>query len=247
MASPSIKPTKRLLAGGAAALGAGLLAVGPLRAAAQDDGDDGDGWVDSALDGLVDDGTITQAQADAVADALQEARPDHFPGFGPWGPGGLFAVGVEVLDETADAIGISNDELLDALRDGQTIAEVAESEGVDPQTVIDALVAATRERLDEAVADGRVEQEDADERLADVTERITEFVNEGAAKFRERFPRPGPDEGWFEDRWEHRGPFDWDDEKTEDSSPNDSAPDTTSPDTTSPDTTSPDTSDPGGS
>ena len=87
---------------------------------------------------------------------------------------------MSVLDEAADAIGIEEDELLDALRDGQTIAEVAESNGVDPQTVIDALVAATQERLDDAVADGRIEQEDADERLADVTERITEFVNEGA-------------------------------------------------------------------
>jgi polyhydroxyalkanoate synthesis regulator phasin len=234
----SITPTKRLLAGGAAALGAGLLAVGPLRAAAQDDDDGGDGWVDSALDGLVDDGTLTQAQADAVVDALQEARPEHHPGFGPWVRGGFFALGVSVLDEAADAIGIEDDELLAALSDGQTIAEVAEGEGVDPQTVIDALVAATRERLDDAVADGHIEQEDADERLADVTERITEFVNEGA-DFGHPFPRPGGDGGWFEDRGEHRGPFDKDDEDrdtTEDPAP----------DTTSPDSSTPDTSDPGG-
>ena len=229
MASRSTKPTKRLLAGAAAALGAGLLVVGPLRAVAQDD-DGEEGWFDSALDGLVDDGTITQAQADAVADALQEARPER-PDFGPPGPGGWFAVGVAVLDEAADAIGIEEDELLTALRDGQTIAEVAESEGVDSKTVIDALVAATRERLDEAVADGRIEQQDADERLADATERITEFVNEGAPTFRERFPRPG-DDGWFEDRWEHRGPFDKDeDEAPEDEQPTEeSTPDTTAPD-----------------
>jgi hypothetical protein len=241
---PSIKPTKRLLAGGAAVLGAGLLALGPLRAVAQDDGDDGDGWVDRVLDGLVDQGTITEAQADAVAEALQEARPEPMPGFGPWGPGGLFDVGVAVLDEAADAIGIEEDELLDAMRDGQTIAEVAEREGVDPQTVIDALVAATRERLDEAVADGRIEQADADERLAEATERITEFVNEGAATFRERFPLPRGDGGWFEDRWKHRGPFDTDDEPTEDDGSTEDRP---APDESAPDTTVPDTSDPGGS
>jgi hypothetical protein len=241
---PSTKPTKRLLAGGAAALGAGLLAVGPLRAVAQDDEGD-ESWFDSALDGLVDDGTITQAQADAVADALQEARPER-PDFGPWGPGGWFATGVAILDEAADAIGIEEDELLAALRDGQTLAEVAESNGVDPQTVIDALVATTHERLDDAVADGRIEQDDADERLADATERITEFVNEGA-DFRKRFPRPGGDGGWFEDRWEHRGPFDEDDDDTPEGDEEPTEDDDPAPDTTSPDTSSPDTSDPGGS
>ena len=232
MALPSPKPTKRLLAGGAAALGAALLAIGPLRAVAQDD-DGEDSWFDQALDGLVDDGTITQAQADAVADALQEARPER-PDFGPWGKGGWFGVGVAVLDEAADAIGIEEDELLTALRDGQTIAEVAESNGVEPQAVIDALVAAIRERLDDAVADGSIEQEDADERLADATERITEFVNEGAAMFHERFPRPGRDGGWLEDRWEHRGPFDKDDE--DDEAPEDEQPtEESTPDTTSSD------------
>ncbi len=201
------------------------------RAVAQDD-DGEEGWFDSALDGLVDDGTITQAQADAVAEALQEARPEH-PDFGPRGPGGWFAVGVAVLDEAADAIGIEEDELLAALRDGQTMAEVAESNGVDPQTVIDALVTATQERLDDAVADGHIEQEDADERLADASERITEFVNEGA-DLGERFPRPGRDGGWFEDRWEHRGPFDKDDE--DDEAPEDEQPtEESTPDTTAPD------------
>ena len=103
----------------------------------------------------------------------------------------------------------------------------------------------TRERLDEAVADGRIEQEDADERLADVTERITEFVNEGAAAgpLSEGLPRPGRDGGWFDERWEHRGPFDKDDERPAD----DDRPTIPQPDTTSPDTTSPETSDPGGS
>jgi hypothetical protein len=223
-----MKPTTRLLAGGAAALGAGILAVGPLRALAQDD-DDG-GWVDDALDELVDDGTLTQGQADAVADALDEARPEHRPGrVGPtWA--GTFLFGPSLLSEAADAIGVDEDELLDALREGETIADLAEENGVDPQTVIDALVATVGERLDEAVADGDIEPGAADERRADATERITEFVNEGF-ELRERLPFPRPD--WLHDRHDRWGPWHGHEDRSDETSPNES-PETTTPDTTSP-------------
>jgi polyhydroxyalkanoate synthesis regulator phasin len=234
-----MKPTSRLLAGGAAALGAGLLAVGPLRAAAQDD--DGGGWVEDTLSELVEDGTLTQDQADAVADALNEARPERPSGpHGPW-LRGAFAFGPSMLSEAAEAIGIDEDELLDALRDGETIAELAEENGVEPRAVIDALVAAVKERLDEAVADGDIDQETADERLADAEERVTEFVNEGFERL-ERLPFPRPDRGWLGDRnW---GPWHHDEDRSEETSPNESSPDTTSPDTTSPETTTPETTSP---
>jgi hypothetical protein len=242
-----MKPTSRLLAGGAAALGAGLLAVGPLRAAAQDD-DDG-GWVEDTLDELVEDGTLTQDQADAVTDALNEARPERHPGPpGPW-LRGAFAFGPALLSEAAEAIGVDEDELLDALRDGETIAELAEENGVEPQAVIDALVTAVQERLDEAVADGDIDQATADERLADAEERITEFVNEGS-ELLERLPFPRPDGGWLRDR--HWGPWHHDKDRSDESSPDETSPDETSPDepspdTTSPETTTPETTSPGGS
>ena len=179
----------RLWMGGAAALGAGVLLVGPLTAAAQDNGDD---WVSDTLTGLVSDGTLTQQQADAVDQALDAARPtppargergDHAPG-GPRGdrPGGRMGGGFggpASLDEAATAIGVEPDELRDDLRDGQTIAEVAEANDVETQTVIDAMVAAATARIEEAVDDGRITAEAGTERLADVTERITTFVNEG--------------------------------------------------------------------
>src|SRR4051812_38643041 len=98
-----MRPTTRLLAGGAAALGAGILAVGPLSAAARGNGD-GSGWVKDVLSGLVDKGTLTQDQADAVADALKDARPEHL--HGPF-------FGASLLDDAAGAIGVDDDELLD--------------------------------------------------------------------------------------------------------------------------------------
>jgi len=92
------------------------------------------------------------------------------PGHGPRRPGHHLAV-------AAEAIGVPPAELAGALRDGQSIAEVARAEGVEVQTVIDALVAQARERLAEQVAAGHLTQAEADEKAADLVERVTELVN----------------------------------------------------------------------
>lgn len=125
-----------------------------------------------AIQGLVDSGTLTQAQADAVTAALEAAKPEGQGGrgHGRGGPG---------LDAAATALGVTEDELHTALHDGQTIAEIATAKGVAVQTVIDAMVADAKERLAEAVTDGKLTQAEADEKAADLAERITTFVNEG--------------------------------------------------------------------
>lgn len=52
----------------------------------------------------------------------------------------------------AKAIGVSEEELRTALRSGQSLAQVAESKGVAPKTVIDALVAEAKAALAAKVA-----------------------------------------------------------------------------------------------
>lgn len=124
---------------------------------------------------LVDDGTLTQEQADKVVETLTAAGPA-----GRGGPGGRGRHGHarrEGVDAAATALGMTAEELRTELRSGSTIAQVAEAKGVELQTVIDAMVAEVKEELDEAVTAGRITQEKADERLASATERITERVN----------------------------------------------------------------------
>ncbi|MGD9702516.1 MAG: hypothetical protein AB7Q42_07090 [Acidimicrobiia bacterium] len=138
-------------------------------------------WVQDALQSLIDDGTITQAQADAVTAALEAARPEGGPGgrgMGHGGPGGEWGGRHgRGLEAAATALGMTADELRTALQDGQTIAEVAASKDVDVQTVIDAMVADVKAHLDEEVAAGEHTQEEADAKLAEATQRITERVN----------------------------------------------------------------------
>lgn len=129
-----------------------------------------------ALAPLVEDGTLTREQADAAVDAIVAAVPAEGPGGGPRGGHPGRGPGI---DAAAEALGMERDELLEQLRDGRTLAEVAEERGVSAQAVVDALVAEVREHLDEAVEDGRLTREQADERIAGATERITERVQEG--------------------------------------------------------------------
>ena len=139
------------------------------------------------LQNLVDDGTITAAQADAVAADLATAIPVHGPG-GRGGPGGGHRGGPGFDGEVvAGLLGIDVDALRSGLRDGKTIAEIAGEQGVDPQTVIDSLVAEAKSHLDLSVENGRLTQAEADAKLADATQRITDFVNNG-------FPQRGADQ-----------------------------------------------------
>lgn len=155
-------------------------------------------WMRDALAPLVEKDTITQAQADAVIAALDAAKPAKGgPGHGHrGGPRAFGAMLGRGLDTAAGAIGISVDELRTALRDGQSVADVAKSKGVDSEKVVSALVGQLKTRLDEAVAAGRITQAQADEKVANATEPIRAFVN-GAAPFKGGF---GPG------RKGHRGP-----------------------------------------
>lgn len=128
----------------------------------------------AVLQPLVDDGTLTQAQADKVIAALEAAGP---MGGGHGGPG--MGRGAH-LDAAAAVIGITTDELRTALQSGQTLAEIAVANGTTAQAVIDALVAEMQAHLAEEVAAGEHTQEEADARIAEATTRITDMVNNGA-------------------------------------------------------------------
>ena len=119
-----------------------------------------------ALEPLVTDGTITSAQADAVSAQLSESFPGHH----------LRRFHAS-LDVAAATIGITEAELVSALREGQSVAEVAEANGVSAQTVIDALVSEINTRVDEALAAGTLDEERATEIKANAVEKATSWVN----------------------------------------------------------------------
>jgi polyhydroxyalkanoate synthesis regulator phasin len=164
--------------------------------------------LDARLDQAVEDGRLTQEQADELKRRRQESGT--VLGFGHRGPGGPHGRGhLEFragpgggpLAGVADALGISERQLFRRLHSGRTLAQIAKAEGKDLADVKAAAIAAAKERLDEAVADGDLTQEQADERLEHLEEHLDELAENGfpaRPRFHERghgmpFPPGAPE------------------------------------------------------
>jgi lambda repressor-like predicted transcriptional regulator len=138
-----------------------------------------------ALAQAVIDGWITQQRADTMLANMQENITEQLQETGPLGGMGLGPAG-QVLraerlgwrmhgqaDLVAQALGMSVDDLTAALRDGRSVADLAAEKGVALDTVVEALLAPRREALAQRVAAGNLTQAEADARLAQMEESIT--------------------------------------------------------------------------
>lgn len=130
-----------------------------------------------ALAPLVEDGTLTEAQVDAIVAALADAGPMSGPMDGPMhGPGDGMRPDA-ALGVVADLLGIDVDEIQSALSNGQTLADIAVENGSSADAVVQVLVADLKAHLDDEVAAGEHTQAEADQRLEDATTHITAMVN----------------------------------------------------------------------
>jgi ribosomal protein S20 len=144
-------------------------------------------------DQAVQDGKLTADQAnerkanlqERISKLVNEGKPK---GGGPRGHG-------PKLDAAAKALGVSTDDLRGQLRDGKTIAQVADDRNIDKQKVIDAMVADATEHIDQAVKDGMLTADQANERKSGLNDRITTLVNDGPQKGGEGGPGGPPPSG----------------------------------------------------
>jgi ribosomal protein S20 len=131
------------------------------------------GPLQRALDKLVEQGTLTQAQADAVRDAVKAEAPKGGRHAGPRMRAVRGAAKV-----AADTIGIEPEELRTEVQSGKTIAQVAEEHGKSAQDVIDAVVTAGNQRIDKAVAKGRLTADQATKAKARLAQAAEKLVDE---------------------------------------------------------------------
>ena len=151
------------------------------------------GAIRDRLQGLVDDKTLTDAQADKVAETLGEkGGPLDRNGHGP-----RLHVGGPSLAAAAGVLGMSEDDVREALRNGTTLKELAEQKGKSVDDVVAALTKAANERIDRAVEAGKLTPEQATEAKRRVADGVTAFVENGLP------PRPEFGKGFGRGPWDH--------------------------------------------
>jgi prolyl-tRNA editing enzyme YbaK/EbsC (Cys-tRNA(Pro) deacylase) len=107
------------------------------------------------------------------------------------------------LDVVAETLGMEEEAVAEALRGGESVADLAEEAGVPLDDVVDALLAEAEERLAEAVEDGRLTQDEADEKLEQLEERVREHLETSPQDRRPPMPmrRGGRGGEWFGPRF----------------------------------------------
>lgn len=154
---------------------------------------------DAQLDQAVKDGELTQKQADAIKAARKDSGrvlggPGLHGGPGPGevmklrGHGGLgkhgFGIRFELFEDLAEALGTTEDKLIEQLRAGRSVADVAKANGKSLADVRASVRATMKTRLDKAVEDGDLTQKQADELLDGLSEKVTAIGSRKALRLR---------------------------------------------------------------
>ncbi len=140
------------------------------------------------LDRLVKDGTITQAQEDAILKAFKEAAGRHED------RGVAKHALRDLMKLSADYLGLDKEKLADQLKAGKTLGEIANATaGKSREGLIAFDVAQVSAQLDKAVSEGKITKERADEIKKGLVEHVTKFVDhkfEGKAKAKHDRKKP---------------------------------------------------------
>jgi len=81
------------------------------------------------------------------------------------------------VEAAATVLGLELEELVSELKDGKTLAEVAEEQGMPVDKFTAAMLPEVRQELDALVAEGKLTQEQADANFEHVEENIDRIVN----------------------------------------------------------------------
>jgi len=135
------------------------------------------------LDEAVAAGRLTQQEADARFQRVQQFAGQmvaNAQGPGPGGPRGDPEIGGAglrgTLGSVVGALGLTPEEMRAERQAGHTLADVAAARGVDQATLLRAIVAPAKARLDLSVAAGRLTQQDADARLQQIEQTAVQAV-----------------------------------------------------------------------
>jgi hypothetical protein len=100
-----------------------------------------------------------------------------------------------IKEAAAEVLGISEDELITGLRDGQSLAQIAEAQGMSVEDFRAALLENVTAYLQEELDAGEITQEQFDEKVAELNANIDEIITtEGGVRFHGRGGAPGEED-----------------------------------------------------
>ncbi len=82
----------------------------------------------------------------------------------------------------SEATGLSEEQIMVAMQSGQSLAEIISANGGDPEAVMAQVQEQIRQQIEQAVAEGRLSQEQADAILARMSERIQQAMYGAVAR-----------------------------------------------------------------
>jgi len=143
------------------------------------------GAFEDRLDAAVKAGRLTQEQADQIKKKIEQGGgpPIGGPFFGPpgiarahvfMGPGGPVKAG---LDAAAKYLGLTRKQLMGKLASGKSLADVAGDQGKSVDGLKNALKDATKAKLDDAVKNKRLTQDQENKILGGLDQRLDGLVN----------------------------------------------------------------------
>jgi len=131
----------------------------------------------ATIDAAVANGDLPEDVAARMKERIQNADGDGCrllgAGFHAWGRAAArvdFAF--DWVAAASDELNMAPADLVSALRSGDSLQDVAEAQGVDYGVVSQAILDAARADLDALVEAGRITQEAADQRLANLSDRL---------------------------------------------------------------------------
>jgi hypothetical protein len=178
----------------------------PTPSPSEDSGDDGTPTPapsDEDTDtGTEDDANDTEDDADSGGDDAEGTEDDDAERRGCGGGKYL------VKEAAAEVLGLSEDELRAALRDGQSLAQMAEAQGMSVEDFTAALQSNITAALQAQLDAGEITQEEFDEVTANLSENLTDIINaEGGFRSHRGFDGGGEEEGTEGTGTRFRAPF----------------------------------------
>ncbi len=139
-------------------------------------------------------GDLTEEEAARIRERIEFGEGPLFGG----GHRPCHGRGMQVVQQVAELLGLTPQDVIASKQDGQSFAQIAEANGVSAAELAAFLLSQIEEHVADALAAGKIDQARADELLQNAPERIDRLINhtgtpdgDGLRRFQpSRFPAP---------------------------------------------------------